>query len=66
MLAACYGPGKEPGDDPNRTDETPGEGRPAMDPAQLPVDKDRPTTLDRTPVADPGVKGNAGSEPKKP
>lgn len=34
MLAGCNEPGREPGDDPNRSDEGPTAGRPASDPSQ--------------------------------
>ena len=40
VLAApgCYGPDREPGDDPRRSDEGPDGGRPETDPKQT-VDK---------------------------
>lgn len=40
LLAApgCYGPDREPGDDPRRSDEGPDGGRPKTDPKQT-VDK---------------------------
>jgi hypothetical protein len=38
LLAGCYGPDREAGDDPTRSDETPGEGRPKTDPMNT-VDK---------------------------
>jgi hypothetical protein len=31
---ACYGPDREPGDDPNRSDEGPTAGRPESNPAE--------------------------------
>ena len=33
-FAGCYGPNREPGDDPNRSDESPSEGRPKTDPRE--------------------------------
>ena len=65
LLAGCYGAGKEPGDDPNRNDETPGEGRPA-DRSQQPMSPDSPTTLDRTPAPAEGTDGSRAAEPKTP
>ena len=32
--AGCYGPDREPGDDPNRSDEGPTAGRPESNPAE--------------------------------
>ena len=32
--AGCYGPDREPGDDPNRSDEGPTAGRPESNPTQ--------------------------------
>ncbi len=37
-MGGCYGPDREPGDDPARSDEGPDSGRPETDPAQT-VDK---------------------------
>jgi hypothetical protein len=34
VLAGCNEPGREPGDDPTRSDEGPTAGRPATDPSQ--------------------------------
>jgi PBP1b-binding outer membrane lipoprotein LpoB len=65
LLVGCYEKGREPGDDPSRTDETPGEGRP-VDPTQKPVAQDAPTTLDRAPIAQQGTDDSHKSEPKKP
>jgi len=42
LAAGCYGPDREPGDDPNRSDETPGEGRPKTD-ARDTVDQPGPS-----------------------
>ena len=33
-ITACYGPDREPGDDPNRSDEGPTAGRPESNPAE--------------------------------
>lgn len=38
FATACYGPDREPGDDPTRSDEGPTAGRPETDPAET-VDK---------------------------
>lgn len=39
-LAGCYGDGREAGDDPNRSDEGPDGGRPAVDATQTAEPKD--------------------------
>lgn len=38
FTSGCYGPDREPGDDPSRSDEGPDGGRPETDPGQT-VDK---------------------------
>jgi hypothetical protein len=40
MLAGCYGEGREPGDDPTRSDEGPTAGRPETDASQKVEPKD--------------------------
>ena len=40
--AACYGPDREPGDDPTRADEGPTAGRPKTDPYET-VDQSGPS-----------------------
>jgi hypothetical protein len=39
-LSGCYGEGREPGDDPTRSDEGPDGGRPEVDPRQQAEPKD--------------------------
>ena len=39
-LAGCYGEGREPGDDPTRSDEGPDGGRPEIDASQKVEPKD--------------------------
>ena len=49
MLGGCHEAGKEAGDDPTRSDETPGEGRPAVDSAtQKPMATDRPMSATKS------------------
>ena len=49
LLGGCYGPDREAGDDPNRADDTPGEGRPKTDPLD---------TVDR-PYSGTGIAGDS-------
>jgi hypothetical protein len=44
FIAGCTDPGREPGDDPTRNNESPGEGRPADPRHRQPGDEPHPAS----------------------
>jgi hypothetical protein len=67
LSVACYGPDREPGDDPTRADEGPTAGRPKTDPYDT-VDRSGPSggrttdadTNETTPPPDSEANGEPG------
>jgi hypothetical protein len=61
LVAGCAKPGQEPGDDPTRNDESPGEGRP-IDPQGEKIDNARK----RVDVDERRIPDGSDDEPTKP
>jgi hypothetical protein len=53
LLVGCYGPNREPGDNPNRADESPMEGRPKSE-APAAADSSPPQSTNAASATDPG------------